>query len=325
MSKLSLAARPPNDLNGALVFFFLPVGHDQDVYSWPWRTLTIMVACLGALLWSRSVEVESRREVERVVGLAFQYAEANPEAAISPAVHAVLPSPLRWWTATLVAEHDEDPSVSLELELAMLDARDAWRRMPVQRFGYVPAEHRPHTLLTAMFMHGGWGHLMGNMLILYLLGMVIECFWAGWAFLALYGLCGVAGALAHHWIAPSSDTPLVGASGAIAGVMAAFVLGHARTRINLFYFVFLFFFVRFGQVRVPALWLIGGWVVVQVWNAWGNANDGVSYAAHLGGFLVGSVCTLIARRRRWIATDAGFLWAGRQLEPPVPHGQQSQG
>lgn len=289
------------------MFFFLPTGHDQDVYSWPWRTFVIIAICAGVLWWQRQAEPRAEWALRDRVHAVDRYLDANDEAAVSPEVLASLPRAVAVAYRDLAA--DEDYAADPELDLLVLDVGQALRRMPSRRFGYVPAEHRPVSFITSMFMHGDVSHLVGNMLILYLLGPVVECFWSGFAFLGLFLLSGIGGVVGHQLFHAGSQVPLVGASGALAGVMAAFLLGHARTRIRIRYFVFLFYFVKLDKVDIPALWLISAWALLQAWNTFDGTRDGVSYPAHVGGFVVGVGLTLLARKRHWIAQDAGHIWA----------------
>jgi membrane associated rhomboid family serine protease len=150
------------------------------------------------------------------------------------------------------------------------------------------------TLITTMFLHGGWLHLGGNMLYLWIFGNNIEDVLGHIRFLFFYLLCGLIATLAHVASAPDSRIPLVGASGAIAGVLGAYMIcfPHARVLV-LFWFLI---FVR--VIRVPALVVLGFWFVIQLWNASADSGalGGVAWFAHIGGFIAGVL--LIRRHRR---------------------------
>lgn len=150
------------------------------------------------------------------------------------------------------------------------------------------------TLVTTMFMHGGWMHLGGNMLYLWIFGNNIEDTLGRVRFLASYLFWGLIATLAHVAASPDSTVPLVGASGAIAGVLGAYLATYPGARVHVL--VFLIPFIR--VVRMPALIVLGIWFLIQVLNAWldaGTAGGGVAWYAHIFGFLAGY---LQMRRRR---------------------------
>lgn len=142
------------------------------------------------------------------------------------------------------------------------------------------------TFLTAMFMHGGWMHLGGNMLYLWIFGNNVEDTLGRFRFLLFYVFCGVAAALGHVLSDPDSTIPMVGASGAIAGILGAYLARFPGARVHVF--VFLLFFIQI--VRVPALLVLGVWFVIQLVNASadsGGVGGGVAWYAHVGGFIAG--------------------------------------
>ena len=143
------------------------------------------------------------------------------------------------------------------------------------------------TLLTSMFLHAGWGHIFGNMIYLWVFGDDIEDV-LGWPrFLAFYLLCGVLASLAFVLIHPHATTPLVGASGAISGILAAYLLLRPCAKVSVF--------VLRVVVRVRAYWVIGGWVLLQLYFLAAQADDGVAYAAHVGGLIVGAGLFVLMR------------------------------
>ncbi|HHL39247.1 MAG TPA: rhomboid family intramembrane serine protease [Deltaproteobacteria bacterium] len=139
----------------------------------------------------------------------------------------------------------------------------------------------PFTLLTAMFVHGGFFHMAGNMLYLWIFGDNIEDRLGHLRFLLFYLFTGAVASLAHIMAEPSSSMPMVGASGAVAGVLGAYFLVFPRARILTL--LFFFFFVQ--VVRVPALVFLGIWFVFQVLNSMAGGN--IAWFAHIGGFLAG--------------------------------------
>lgn len=150
------------------------------------------------------------------------------------------------------------------------------------------------TLFTSMFVHAGLLHLGGNMLYLWIFGGGIEDVVGHGRFLLFYLLCGAAGAAAQIAVDPGSEVPVVGASGAIAGVLAAYMVMFPTARVLTL--VFLLFFVRL--IHVPALILVGIWLLIQLINAGQIVPDGVAWFAHLGGFVAGLILIVTFRRRR---------------------------
>jgi membrane associated rhomboid family serine protease len=167
----------------------------------------------------------------------------------------------------------------------------------IMGFGMIPSEllgnsPRLHqtipgvlTLLTSMFMHGGLLHLLGNMLYLWIFGNNIEDLLGRVRFLIFYLACGVFAALAHLVLNPNSTMPMVGASGAIAGVLGAYLISFPRARVLVL--VFIIFFIT--TARVPAFWVLGLWFIMQLMYVSSDAGAGanIAYMAHIGGFLIG--------------------------------------
>ncbi len=144
------------------------------------------------------------------------------------------------------------------------------------------------TFVTYTFIHGGWLHIGGNMLFLWVFGDNIEDAMGHGRFLVFYLLCGAAGGLAYVLSAPSAVAPLVGASGAIAGVVAAYLMLRPCARIEVFLYVF--------PVALPAYWVLGGWIMLQVVNILEHTDDGIAWWTHVGGLLAGAFLTPFLRR-----------------------------
>ena len=155
------------------------------------------------------------------------------------------------------------------------------------------------TIFTSMFIHSGFMHLIGNMLYLWIFGDNIESALGSFRFIVFYLLCGVGAALGQVLIDPASQVPMVGASGAISGVLGAYLLLYPRAEVETL--VILGYFARL--VRLPALVVLGLWIVLQLFSGLAalgmNASGGVAWFAHVGGFAAGLVLVLLLRRRRW--------------------------
>ncbi len=152
------------------------------------------------------------------------------------------------------------------------------------------------TLISSMFMHGSWLHLGGNMLYLWIFGNNVEDVFGKIGFLIFYLGVGLAGHLGQIFLDPASQVPLIGASGAIAGVMGAYLAFFPRARVDTILLVF--YFVRI--VALPAIYVLGFWIVIQFIQAFyemGGAGGGVAWWAHIGGFAAGFLIGLLFRRR----------------------------
>ena len=142
------------------------------------------------------------------------------------------------------------------------------------------------TLITSMFLHGGWMHLIGNMLYLWIFGNNVEDAMGHARFVGFYLLCGIAAALIQALINPASTVPMIGASGAISGILGAYLLLYPRARV----LVLLPFGALTHLVRLPALVVLGFWFVLQIVNSLlANTGGGVAWGAHIGGFVTGLV------------------------------------
>ena len=160
---------------------------------------------------------------------------------------------------------------------------------------YVAHGERLSTLITSMFLHGGWMHLLGNMVFLYVFGDNVEDAFGHLPYLFFYFFCGIAAGVAQTFLASDSRLPGIGASGAISGVMAAYLIMFAGNRVRVFVF--------FTVISVPAVIIIGLWIVMQFYNGWASLaqtqqTGGVAYGAHIGGFLTGLVLTPFFRGAR---------------------------
>ena len=151
------------------------------------------------------------------------------------------------------------------------------------------------TIFTSMFMHGGLFHIGGNMLYLWIFGNNVEDTLGHGRYLLFYLLSGVAAALAQTAVGPSSTVPMVGASGAVSGVLGAYLLLFPRAHVTTL--IILGFFFRL--VKIPAVVVLGFWIVLQVLNGLGSfgASGGVAFFAHIGGFLAGMGLLFLLRPR----------------------------
>jgi membrane associated rhomboid family serine protease len=170
----------------------------------------------------------------------------------------------------------------------------------VQKWSMIPADisagRNLITVLTAMFMHASWAHILGNMVFFWAFGPEIEDEMGPLRYAIFYILGGVAAAAAQVAFDPHSTVPNLGASGAIAAVMGAFIVTFPTDNIRTILAIFIFITVRY----VPAVILIGVWFLLQLWNAGSitpQESNGVAYLAHIGGFMFGAVFARLFERR----------------------------
>jgi membrane associated rhomboid family serine protease len=169
----------------------------------------------------------------------------------------------------------------------------------VRTYGMVPRDivqgRHLWTLLTSMFLHGGFFHFIGNMLYLWIFGDNIEDAFGHVGYFFVYLVTGLFGSGLQILFSPGSAIPTIGASGAISGVMGAYFVLYPRARVLTV--IPIFFFLR--MVYLPAGILLGFWILLQVLNGCGSApgTGGVAYFAHIGGFAAGLVLGLLVRRR----------------------------
>jgi membrane associated rhomboid family serine protease len=172
----------------------------------------------------------------------------------------------------------------------------------ITRYGVIPARFRPATLLTSMFLHGGWSHIVGNMLFLWAFGKSLEDAMGHTKFLFFYLICGIAAGIMHVVFNFYSPMPTVGASGAIAGVMGAYLVKFPRAHIHTLIFV-LFFLTT---ADIPAAFILVYWFLMQLFSGYGSiahthvTDSGVAWFAHIGGFITGMILVqLLGTRTRY--------------------------
>jgi membrane associated rhomboid family serine protease len=189
----------------------------------------------------------------------------------------------------------------------------------IQAWGVVPREYTTvqdlpptiplpfwSTLFTSMFLHGGWMHLGGNMLYLWIFGDNLEKVMGAARFAIFYLACGLAASFAHIVFGPGSSVPAVGASGAISGVLGGYLVLFPRNRVRVL--------TRGGIAQVPAIVVLGFWIVIQLLNGIGSMattseTSGVAYMAHIGGFVAGLVLVKLMASPR----SPAVAWPSRQI------------
>jgi membrane associated rhomboid family serine protease len=152
-------------------------------------------------------------------------------------------------------------------------------------YGFIPAEHRPVTFITHMFMHGGLGHLFGNMVFLWLVGCMLEMGGGRIFYSVSYLLAGWCSVVAFWLVYPNSPIPLVGASGAISGMMGAFTILYCRRNVRIFYSLGFYF----NYLETRAIYLLPIWIGLEFWQLFFGGMSNVAYMAHIGGLVSGAL------------------------------------
>jgi membrane associated rhomboid family serine protease len=188
-----------------------------------------------------------------------------------------------------------------------LDPNDLNRFLTI--YGVVPAYFSAPTLITSMFLHGSWMHIIGNMWYLWIFGDNVEDRLGHGRFIVFYLLCGIAAALGQVFMDPTSTLPTIGASGAIAGVMGAYFVLYPHSRV----LTLVPWIIIWEVIELPAWVLLGFWFLIQLFSAGtiavtasSHGSGGVAFAAHVAGFLVGVAGVFVFRRRdtnRWEGAD----------------------
>jgi membrane associated rhomboid family serine protease len=222
----------------------------------------------------------------------FPYRDDNPTLDTPAVTYLLIAANVAVWV--LVQGMGQDPALARSVcELGLIPGELLGRVIPGTAIPLSPGEacvlgveRHWYTPLTSMFLHGGWLHLIGNMWFLWLFGNNVEDSMGRVRYLAFYLLCGLAAAAGQMIVSPGSILPMVGASGAISGVMGAYIVLYPRVRIHML--VFLFIFVT--RIVVPAYLMLGYWFLLQlVSGTAARSEGGVAFWAHVAGFAAGAV------------------------------------
>jgi len=228
----------------------------------------------------------------------FPYRDDNPTLETPVITMLLIAANAAVWI--LVQGMGQDPTLARSVcQLGLIPAEYLGRVAPGTSIPLSPGEvcvlgveHHWYTPLSSMFLHGSWLHIIGNMWFLWLFGNNVEDSMGHGRYLAFYLLCGLAAAAAQTFVSPSSIVPMVGASGAISGVMGAYIVLYPRVRIHML-IVLVFFITR---IVVPAYLMLGYWFLLQlVSGSAAQSEGGVAFWAHVGGFLAGAALIVLFR------------------------------
>jgi len=286
----------------------LPIGHDQTtVRRMPWVSIAIIGLCVLVYVATLIAPGDDRAVVEAEL-LAVTYYFDHPYLELDPQLKGYL-----YYSLYRAGRGEPAPPGNPEVlraEQAELDALTdgfvaARDELPFWRWGAVPADLTPANLVTYTFVHAGLIHLLGNLFFFYLVGPAVEDVWGRPLFAVFYGLSGIVAALVFAARYPDLSEPLIGASGAVAGVMGAFAVRYWDSRITFFYFVWMIRIYQ-GTFTAPAWLMLGLWALGELafatglWAIFSIADLGdVGFLAHVGGFVFGVVFAFVVSGLRF--------------------------
>jgi len=282
----------------------LPIGHENmQARRWPVITIGLIVLNVVVFLLTNARINRESPELAETRTHIIMLAAMHPELELPPAAHRLAEQvqkkhPGVWNYAKDFNRPPEDAwdvrmrlvedPVKLQAEMDELCARytELQSNSLLERYAFVPAHPTPYSYITANFLHGGWLHIIGNMWFLWLAGIVLEDVWGRWLYLAVYMVSGVFALQVHAWCNPESNAACLGASGAVAALMGAFLVRFPKVRIEMLWAWF--FFLRVRRFSVAAYWLLPLWLLMEIFygTVFGSAS-GVAHMAHVGGFLFG--------------------------------------
>ncbi len=312
------------------MFWFFPIGHEQSrVRRWPYATFALILLNIlfyftsrGPMQQSQFLEIGRQQSRVAVLCKSFMAVAEEKRAKIPPPAN--LPPQLKpWWIQQsrvrpdhCVRHRQEFDQFAKDFLAGKIVAADhpmwieyqknekEWEQRIansyIHRYGLVPAHYNPLAAFTSQFLHANSVHLISNMIFLYLTGCILEETFGVVAYLLLYLLSGFVGNSMFALFQSSFAFPLIGASGAVAGLMGAFLPRFAKTRIQFIYVYWVI--IRFGRGRfnLPAYIVLPGWFLLNLIPAVQGADrvSGVAYTAHVGGFLAGLAGYFIIKRLR---------------------------
>ncbi|SFR80832.1 Membrane associated serine protease, rhomboid family [Marinobacter daqiaonensis] len=309
----------------------IPAEKSLDWKNPPWMTLALMLACLVIFVFYQGKD-------PRLLHTAVQhYLDQGLDRLEAPIYETYLEREIRLegeadrrtdleaFRETVAAGERASLAVTMLMDRPFFDyllanrdllmngrQRQYWTeaRVPIQQnlineisayeAGLVPAEPSLYTLVSYQFLHGGWGHLIGNLVFLFLLGFTVEKALGPGRYLLAYLMCGVFSALIYTGFSWGSKIPLVGASGSISGLMGMYVAFFGMRRIRFFYFLG----VYFNYFRAPALAILPVWIGKELYDYWAAGSTGIAYMAHAGGLVAGAGLILLLGKGWFQAREA---------------------
>jgi len=282
----------------------VPIGHENmTARRWPVITIGLIVINVVVFLFTIGSIDEQAPALGQAKAHILILAALHPELKLQPEAQNLVDSfkqshPAQWTQIQnpyrdIIDAYDakvrlmDDPEqLQKEMDAQSAEYVKVSSASLAEKYAFVPAKPNPISYLTANFLHGGWLHLIGNMWFLWLAGFVLEDAWGRWLYSAFYLVAGAAALQFYAWSNPGSITPTLGASGAVAALMGAFLVRFPNMKIEM---AWLFFF-RLFRFKAAAYWLLPLWLLMEMFygSLFGSAS-GVAHWAHVGGFMFGAL------------------------------------
>jgi len=288
----------------------IPIRHENmSARRWPVVTLALIVINTVVFLATHDALTRQAPEVGKVKVHILILAATHPELALSSDAQQLVNgfkdhNPNEWAKLQDPSHQVIDPwdaqirlvDEPYQLQQEMDSLSDEYSKLRstslAEQYAFVPAHPRAIAYITANFLHGGWLHLIGNMWFLWLAGFVLEDAWGRWLYSIFYLVAGTAALQFHAWANAGSNVPTLGASGAVAALMGAFLVSFPRMKIEL---MWIFMFRRY-TLKAPAYTLLPLWLVMEVcYGALLGQASGTAHWAHVGGFLFGALAACAVR------------------------------
>ncbi len=285
----------------------IPIKHENmQARRWPVITLALIAINTAVFLFTMSAIDDESPQLGEVKWHIIELAATHPELKLPPEAQQLADGykkshPTQWDHVAspyrdIIDAYDakikmieETPRLQSEMDSLNATFVSLYKTSITEQYAFVPANPTAISYLTANFLHGGWLHLIGNMWFLWLAGFVLEDVWGRWLYSAFYLLAGVAALQFYAWSNPGSITPTLGASGAVAALMGAFLVRFPKMKIEMAW-LFIFKLYRF---KAAAYWLLPMWLFMEIfYGTLFGTNGGVAHWAHVGGFLFGALAAL---------------------------------
>ncbi len=281
----------------------IPLKHENmEARRWPIVTIALIVLNVVAFLATMDTMEKQSPELSHVKAHIIVLAAGHPDLKMSADAESLVENfrkgNEREWKMLQNPNHEVIDG--WDAQMRMIDEPSKWQDEMdslceqyakleadslTEKYAYVPAHPTPMSYLTANFLHGGWLHLIGNMWFLWLAGFVLEDVWGRPLYTIFYLLAGAAALQIHAWMNPGSIIPCLGASGAVAGLMGAFMVRFPKMKIEMGWL----FGFRFYRFHAAAIWLLPFWLLTEVfYGTLTGQGGGVAHWAHVGGFIFGA-------------------------------------
>ena len=285
----------------------IPIKHENmAARRWPVVTLALIAINVAVFLFTFSAIDDEAPQLGEIKTHILILAALHPELKIQSESQQLVDGfkqsrPQQWKQVQnpnrdIIDPYDarirlmEDPS-KLQAEMDQLNSQyvDLSKSSLIEQYAFIPAQPRPISYLTANFLHGGWLHLIGNMWFLWLAGFVLEDVWGRWVYSVFYLIAGAVALQFWAWSNPGSIVPTLGASGAVAALMGAFLVRFPKMKVEM---AWLFFF-KLYRFKAAAYWLLPLWLLAEIfYGSLSGSAGGVAHWAHVGGFLFGALAAV---------------------------------